>query len=248
MEPVQTFEVEAIRRESVTSMVVDRLLGFVSAGKLSAGDRLPAERRLAEMFGVSRPTMREALRALSVLGVLEVRHGGGVFVSGLKAEDLLQPLTFFLTLENVTVAKLYAARRLIEGEIAALAAANVGAGDVETLEELIERQTAVLKDPARYRDVDTQFHAHLAGMADNPFLSRAAQSLNMLGLEFRKLASETPAVLSGSVGDHRRIVAALRARDAEAARAAMAAHMDFVLSTTQGTMQDGAHGAAGEPS
>ncbi|WP_306120160.1 MULTISPECIES: FadR/GntR family transcriptional regulator [unclassified Roseitalea] len=233
MEPAEAFEVETIRRESVTGIVVDRLLGYVSAGKLAAGERLPPERRLAEMFGVSRPTIREALRALSVLGVLEVRHGGGVFVSRLDAADLLQPLTFFLTLQDVTVEKLYAARRLIEGEIAALAAVNAGSGHLARLDALLDEQKQVLDDPSRYRQVDTDFHAHLAHMADNPFLMRAAQSLNMLGLEFRKIASETPAVLAGSVGDHEAIVDALKAGDAEAARAAMAAHMDFVLDTTK---------------
>ena len=232
MNDVVRLEVEPIRREGAASLVVDRLLGYVKAGRLSAGDRLPSERSLAENFGVSRPTMREALRALNALGVVEIRHGGGIFVSGLKASDLLKPLTFFLTLEDMTVDKLYAARQLIEGEIASLAAAAATPEDVAALEDSLAEQAAVLGDAPRYREVDTAFHAKLAEMAGNPFLMRAAQSLNVLGLEFRKVASETETVLAGSVEDHRAIVAAVRARHPESARRAMAGHMDFVLRTT----------------
>ena len=87
-----------LKRAGLTEMLVARILGLVTTGNLKPGDQLPPERRLAETFDVSRPTLREALRALAVLGVIEVRHGGGVFVSQLEASDLLAPLTFFLTL------------------------------------------------------------------------------------------------------------------------------------------------------
>jgi GntR family transcriptional repressor for pyruvate dehydrogenase complex len=226
-------EVQPIRREGVSNIVIEQLLGFVAAGQLAPGDKLPSERQLAETFGVSRPTIREAMRALNALGVVDIRHGGGVFVTGLSAADLLQPLTFFLTLEDVTVEKLYAARRLIEGEIAALAALNAGEGDIAWLEQSLADQKDTLHDPGRYRAVDTDFHRRLAEMADNPFLARAAQSMNILGLEFRKTASESQDVLAGSVRDHKAIVAAIRAGDGPAARAAMERHMDFVLHTTR---------------
>jgi GntR family transcriptional repressor for pyruvate dehydrogenase complex len=237
MARASVIEVEPIRREGASNIVVDRLLGLVKAGRLVPGDRLPSERQLAEMFGVSRPTVREALRGLSVLGVVEIRHGGGVFVSRLSAADLLQPLTFFLSLEDVTVEKLYHARRVIEGEIAALAASHASNEDVAILEALIEEQKRALANAPRYRDVDTEFHRKLAELADNPFLARAAQSLNILGLQFRKIASETPKVLSASVRDHLRIVDAVRASDADAARRAMADHMDCVLRTTREAME-----------
>ncbi|MDE0113943.1 MAG: FadR/GntR family transcriptional regulator [Albidovulum sp.] len=229
----ETLAIEPIQRENVATIIVDRLLGFVKAGKLNSGDRLPSERQLAERFGVSRPTIREALSALSALGVVEINHGGGIFVSRLDATDLLQPLTFFLTLESVTVDKLYEARRLIEGEIAALAAHQAMPEDLGHLEELLTAQAGSLGDAAEYRTVDTIFHDRLAMMATNPFLMRAAQSLNMLGQEFRHLASETPSVLAGSLEDHKVIVAAVRAAEPELARKAMADHMENVLRTTR---------------
>ncbi len=107
------FRVVAINQEPASERVVSQLLGLVKAGNLKAGDRLPSERELAEMFNVSRPTVREALRALVVLGVLKARHGSGIFVSPLEATDILGPLAFFLALKDVQIDRLYEARRLI---------------------------------------------------------------------------------------------------------------------------------------
>lgn len=228
---------EPLRRSGLTEMLVARLLGLVTAGNLKPGDQLPPERKLAETFDVSRPTLREALRALAVLGVIEVRHGGGVFVSQLEASDLLAPLAFFLTLRASEVEKLYEARRLIEGEIAALAAARGDEAAFDELDTLIASQEAAKLDPARYRDVDAAFHLRLGDLGGNEFLSRAAQSLNVLGQEFRKTASETPNVIATSIADHRIIVAAIRRRDAAAARQAMITHMDHVLQSTEASMK-----------
>ena len=228
-----------LRRAGLTELLVARILGLVTAGNLEAGDQLPPERKLAETFSVSRPTLREAIRALSVLGVLEIRHGGGVFVSQLSAADLLQPLTFFLTLRHTEVDKLYEARQLIEGDICARAALRATVGAVEELEALIVEQEAATRSPELYRDADTAFHHRLAELSDNEFLARAAQSLNILGLEFRRIASETPNVIARSIKDHRAIVKAIRLKDAEAARTAMVTHMNNVLKSTRSSMKAG---------
>jgi GntR family transcriptional repressor for pyruvate dehydrogenase complex len=229
-------KIEPITRQGASEKVVHRLLALVKAGDLGPGDRLPSERDLAERFQVSRPTIREAVRALVVLGVVRTRHGGGIFVSAMEASDLLGPLSFFLTLQKMEVDRLYQARALIEGEIAALACAAAGAGDTVQLERLVDEQQARICEPARYRVLDTKFHARLAEIAGNPFLARAASSMNVLGLEFRKLASENEAVIGLSIEDHRRILAAFRAGDAQAARRAMQDHMATVLRTTKDSL------------
>lgn len=228
-----------LRKAGLTDQLVARILGLVTAGNLKAGDQLPPERKLAEDFGVSRPTLREAVKALGVLGVLEIRHGGGVFVSQLSATDILRPLTFFLTLQDVEIGKLYEARQLIEGDIAARAAKNATKADVAELRALIARQEAAIETPEAYRDVDTAFHSRLAELSDNDFLARAAQSLNVLGLEFRRIASETSNVIATSIEDHRAIVDAIERGDAEAARAGMVEHMTHVLITTRNSLKAG---------
>ena len=225
-------DIAPLAKHGMSEMLVEQLLGFVTAGRLRAGDKLPSERELAERFAVSRPTVREALRSLSVLGVIEIRHGGGAFVSALDATDLLGPLNFFLSLTDVSVEKVYQARCLIEGEICALAAARIGQDDFEALADLIDRQEAARRDATLYLALDSEFHERLGALADNPFLARAQSSLNVLGIEFRKLSASTRAP-TRSITDHRSILAALKDGDAEAARAAMVAHMNQVFQTTR---------------
>lgn len=232
MEP-KNLTILPIEREGASEKVVHRILALVKVGELKPGDRLPAERELAEMFQVSRPTIREAVRALSVLGVVKTRHGGGIFMSAMEAADLLGPLSFFLSLQSMEVDRLYQARAVIEGEIAALAADVCEASDIAALEKLIAEQTASKRAPAEYRVHDAAFHTKLAEMAGNVFLARAASSMNVLGMEFRTIASESETVIGGSIDDHRRIVASLAKRDREGARRAMQDHMKAVLRTTK---------------
>lgn len=227
-------DIEPIHRDAaISDRIVSQILGLVRAGNLKAGDGLPSERDLSTSFGVSRPIIREAIRALAVLGVLRIRHGGRTYVSSLDAADLLGPLTFFLALHDVEIEKLYAARRLIEGELARLAAENASNKDILKLRDLVAAQTKATGDPSRFRELDSSFHGILSKLADNSFLARAAESLNVLGLEFRKQASETPAVIKISVRDHTAIVEAIARNDPAAARSAMEAHMKHVLETTQ---------------
>jgi GntR family transcriptional regulator, transcriptional repressor for pyruvate dehydrogenase complex len=225
--------VTAIKPEPASERVVSQLLAMVTAGTLKPGDRLPGERDMAEMFNVSRPTVREAMRAMAVLGVLKARQGSGIFVSALEATEILGPLSFFLTLQNVQVDQLYEARRLIEGEIASLAARNATVGDIAELQQLIAEQQQRIGDPRSYRELDGSFHRKLAKIAGNPFLARASESLGVLGLEFRKIASETPAVLEISIRDHYVIVDSIAAGDMDGARIGMQAHMMNVLRSTK---------------
>ena len=227
------FPVTAIKQEAASDRVVSQLLAMVKAGTLKPGDRLPCEREMAERFNVSRPTVREALRALVILGVLKARHGSGIFVSALEATEILGPLSFFLTLKNVQVDQLYEARRLIEGEIASLAARNATLGDVAELRQYIAEQEQLTSAPQAYRESDGRFHHKLAQIAGNPFLARAAESLGVLGLEFRKTASETPTVLGSSIRDHNVIVECITSGDSDGARIGMQAHMMNVLRSTK---------------
>jgi GntR family transcriptional repressor for pyruvate dehydrogenase complex len=225
-------------REPVSERVVGQILGWVRVGNLKPGDRLPPERELAETFEVSRPTIREAVRALATLGVLKIRHGGGTVVSPLEAADLLEPLTFFLTLREIEVDQLYEARRLIEGEVASRAAVRATPADIAAMREMIAQQEAAIDDPIAYRRADSSFHARLAVMSDNVFLARAGGSLNVLGLEFRRAASETKSVITVSIRDHKAILRAVEAGDAGAAREAMQAHMMHVLRSTKAQFGD----------
>lgn len=221
-----------IERRSVAEQVAHRILELVRTGSLGPGDQLPPERELAASLQVSRPSVREAIRGLTILGVVRTRQGGGVYITDLGAEELLGPLQFFISLEDVNLRELYDARMLIESEVARRAADNIAPAQLARLREILTAQQGTLDDPVRFRLSDTEFHEILWASAGNAFLRRIGKSLNVLGLEFRKTASETPGVLRQSFADHTTIVAALAAGDAEQASRCAARHMRNVYQTT----------------
>src|SRR5262249_34511302 len=98
----------------VAQSVVNRILALVRTGMWGSGDRLPSERELIDILNTSRPSLREAIRALSTLGVVETRHGGGAYVTDLKARTLLAPLDFFISLSQSNLADVFESRRIIE--------------------------------------------------------------------------------------------------------------------------------------
>ena len=221
-----------IVRESVAEMVARRILDMVSARALRPGDQLPPERELAETLGVSRPSVREAIRGLAILGVVKSRQGGGAYITNLDAEALLGPLQFFLSLEDVNIRELYDARSLIESDVARRAAVNMSESQLDALEAILVAQRGTLADARAFRVSDFAFHEAIWEGCGNTFLRRIGESLNVLGLEFRKRASETKGVLEQSLADHHRLVAALRARDADAAARAAESHMQNVYQST----------------
>ncbi len=223
---------DPIVRRSVAEQVAQRILGLVKSGSLKPGDQLPPERELAASLQVSRPSVREAIRGLTILGVIRTRQGGGAFVSDLDADVLLEPLHFFISLEESNLNELYDARMLIESNVASRAAENITDEQLARLEEIVTTQAGHLDNPARFRESDSAFHDVLWKSCGNAFLTRIGKSLNVIGLEFRRMASETAGVLAQSHKDHLRILAALKARDGAAAAEAASAHMRNVYRTT----------------
>ncbi|MBE7247015.1 MAG: FadR family transcriptional regulator [Actinomycetospora chiangmaiensis] len=230
-------EFAPIDRTSVAEKVAKRLLDMVRSRNLLPGNQLPPERELAVSMGVSRPSVREAVRGLQILGVLKVRQGGGIFVGSLEATDLLEPLQLLITLSEENVNALYESRRLIDGGIGRLAAERIGDAELERLRNLVAAQAGLVDHPTAFRLSDLEFHRTIAEVTGNPFLVRVSTSLYLLGAEYRRVASETPGVLQQSLADHHAIFAALERRDGAAAEAAMVLHMGSVHRTTVDAME-----------
>jgi GntR family transcriptional repressor for pyruvate dehydrogenase complex len=232
------------KREPVAEQVARKLLQMVNSGKLRPGDQLPTERDLAANLGVSRPSVREALRGLQILGILRAHQGGGIFVSSLAAEDILRPLQVVITLTEENFEALHEARVLVEGAIGGMIAGRADAATLAALDDAVAAQESMIDDPAAFRRSDAEFHAALRALADNPYLERISEALYVLGMEYRRVAWETPGVLSRSVDDHRAIVAALKTGDSARIAEAMVRHMDTVHHTTRAGMRDSDEGAA----
>lgn len=232
-----SFETPVVRQR-VADLVARRILDMVVSGALKKGDQLPPERELAASLNVSRPSVREAIRGLSILGVVVTRQGGGAFISELDAEALLGPIQFYLSLEEMNVRELYDARGLIESDVARRAAVHIDDAALARLEALLGEQAGTMNDPEAFRVNDYRFHEVIWEGSRNAFLKRIGQSLNAVGLEFRKRASETPGVLEQSFADHRALLDALAARDPDAAAAAAARHMRNVFRSTVGQKEE----------
>ena len=208
--------------------IVSRLLDLIQQRQLGPGDRLPAERDLAATMGVSRSSLREALRALTVLGVTEMRHGAGTYVSSLEPDLLVRHLSFVLSLSEDASDQLFEARKVVEPAMAALAAERIDDDTLEALDACVDRARAVIGDAEAFMETDLELHDAIRASAGNAILGRFMESIHALGLASRKATGTKRAVRERSVEDHRAIVAALRERDGEAAAAAMHHHLENV--------------------
>jgi GntR family transcriptional repressor for pyruvate dehydrogenase complex len=203
-----------------------RLLAELVSGKYRVGDRLPAEREMAVEYGVSRPTVREAIIALEVQGFMEVRVGSGAYVR--KLPDSADAPAF-----DVSAFELIEARMLVEGEAAALAATQLSEEELDQLETLL----AAMADeaggmPAQF-EADRQFHLLIARGARNAAMRHLVEELwRMRGSSPESAllhARARDAKITPVVDEHSAVLRALRARDAAGARGAMRAHLGAVL-------------------
>jgi GntR family transcriptional repressor for pyruvate dehydrogenase complex len=217
-----------VTREAVPQQIVSRLLDLIQQRHLGPGDRLPAERELAASMGVSRSSLREALRALTVLGVTDMRHGTGTYVSSLEPELLVRHLSFVLSLSEHGSDQLFEARKVVEPAIAALAAGRADDASLVHLDECLEQAESTMDDAEAFLVADVELHDAIRVAAGNAILGRFMESIRALGLASRKRTGTAGAVRRQALADHREIVAALHARDGEAAAAAMHRHLDNV--------------------
>ena len=213
----------------------DHVIGIVkrmiASGELKAGDRLPVEKDLAARWGVSRGSLREAVRSLATLGVLETRQGDGTYVTKLDPGSLLRPLEFWADLQEATKSvDLLAVRRVLETESAGLAATRLSDDEFERLEGILmnveEDMASGQLEPETFIDADADFHRTIANASGNTALAALIDSLMTRTLRGRLWRAITERDSVGEAhADHRAILAALRTRDAERARIRMAAHL-----------------------
>jgi len=219
--------IEVIKVRRLYLQVAEQLQQLIDNGTYTPGSRLPAERELASRLGVSRPTIREAIIALEIGGLVEVRSGSGVYVlerEGNRTLPEIQAPGPFEILE---------ARRLFEGEACALAAQHIGAGHLDQLAQLLAAMEQDGQSVEQAEAIDEQFHCAIAEASGNSAVSATVAWLWQLRNEseistrFHQRVRE-----EGSrpiVADHERILQALRDGDSNAARDAMANHLQRVI-------------------
>jgi GntR family transcriptional repressor for pyruvate dehydrogenase complex len=205
-----------------TDLVRDQILGLITGGALQAGDTLPPERVLAREFGISRSSLREALRSLGEQGFLASRQGSGWIVRP-ASEAAIETVVLQLEVNAVSLERLVEARRTLEPTSAELAALRRTDADLEAIHVAFDAMRAQGADTAAI-NYDASFHDAIARATDNVFFTLAIRPI-MLAIRRRRRAS-VPARYEQMVSEHRAIVDAIDAGDGPAARAAMSAHID----------------------
>lgn len=216
------------KKSAISEDITARLLTMIKEGELKPGAKLPPERELAEMMQVSRPSLREALRALSIMNIIEIRQGDGTYVTSLEPELLVEHLDFVFSLSDTTIVELFKARRIVEVGLAAMAAEQITDEEIAKLEDCLTHSIENVDNHAAFLQADVELHETIVDAARNPFLKRFMASIYHLGRASRSRTVEIPGVVNQVVEDHRAIVAAMKARDPEKARQAMLQHLNNV--------------------
>ncbi|TDQ46572.1 FadR/GntR family transcriptional regulator [Actinorugispora endophytica] len=211
---------------SVAQRAIEQIKTMIAEGELRAGQRLPTERDFAAQLGISRSSIREAIRALTILGVLEIRHGAGVYVTSLRPDDLLE--TFGVVAEisrGQTLVELLQVRRALESAATAAAAARITDAELAEVRRHLER----IGEGGSVEEMvaaDRDFHQAIVRAAGNETMAAIVDGLSSMTFRARVWRGHHS---SGAVSrlhqEHERIYQALAARDPEAARSTAATHV-----------------------
>ena len=207
--------------------VAARLRDMIHNGELSAGDRLPPERDLAKLLGVSRPTLRAGIRSLSAVGILQSRQGAGTFVAAAEESPTLDssPLRMLSALHGFTSDEMFEARLALEMSIAGLAARRATSEQMTQLAEEIAGMYASLDEPEQYLVHDMRFHQIVAAASGNRILTSLMNMVATILFEYRSKTVKRAKDLKESAEQHHHIYRALRDRDTAAAEQAMHDHL-----------------------
>lgn len=223
-----------IPKIDLTEEVVHRFKTLLGEQRLKPGGRLPPERELAALFGISRPSLRHGLKALELLGAIESRRAHGTFVSNSAANVLEEPLALIVLLHSTTFEELHEVRRTVEVELAALAAARATEAELEAIEICLADQQSNINSRREFLKNDLDFHNLIAKASHNNLFSIFLGSLRRLLSEKMQVLAERsstdgPVDLTPTIEEHTEIVRSLRARDGAAASRAMVYHLQRVL-------------------
>jgi GntR family transcriptional repressor for pyruvate dehydrogenase complex len=220
--------IQPIRKTRVAEEIADRIRMLILDGTLPPGQPLPAERQLAERFGVSRGSVRDAFRTLETIGLLVTRHGQGTFPQELDVDRLVAPLASILSYRHDLQDELLDVRRMFEPAVARVAATRATDEDLADLQRILDAQRRKLKTGRSAIVEDTAFHAILARATRNRVIVNIMATLNDLLVESRKMTLKQKGRPERSILGHEAVVAALRRRDGDLASNAMREHIDQI--------------------
>lgn len=220
---------EKIEKLKLSEEILHRLKEMIKSGKFGYGDKLPVEKRLAEIFGVSRTTVREALAVLEAEGWVTTKRGGGTYVKRVRGQDPIEPLTVLLGGDDTAILELMELRRILEGEVAMLAASRATTADVDALKQAFRDMA---QDIAQGRDTassDFAFHHSLAKATKNNTILSVISSLHDLYYQVVRTNRwhwSKPKDYDRILSEHEAILRAIEKGQGLAAKKQMAVHLE----------------------
>jgi GntR family transcriptional regulator, transcriptional repressor for pyruvate dehydrogenase complex len=218
---------EVVRRNKVYEEVAKQIERLILK-KLKPGDKLPSERELAEMLQVSRSSIRDAIRGLELLGLVEPRQGAGTIVRERSSDASVNPFANALKRRQNLVTELLDFRKMLEPPLAARAATHASADEISEMEDILQRQEKTQGQGDAAIAEDAEFHYSIALASGNSVVLKVIDTLMDLLRDTRQHSLQVEGRAEKSLAGHRRILSAIKRHDAEAAKAAMRRHIEDV--------------------
>ncbi len=219
-----------IKNRKVYEQVMDQIKEMIDKGTLNKGDKLPSERDLVEQLQVSRASIREALRALEVIGLIECRQGEGNFIKSSFQDNLFEPLSIMYMLEGTNPEEILEFRKILEVEASGLAAKRITAEQLTELKEIMERFENC-EDEEMNASIDKELHYKIAECSGNVLIFNILRSVSLLVDDFIKDARKLILVQQENkemlLSQHKKIYLAIEGHSSVAARKAMQQHLDY---------------------
>lgn len=221
-------EIQPAQKITLIDSVREQLLSLIREGHLKPGDSLPSERELMERLEVGRSSVREALRSLATMNVIEIRPGRGAFVRVPRTADLLPNETLRVLLDRDTMIQIVEARAVLEGELAAMAAERATEADIEGLKSILTDMDQCVEDVQQSLHLNALFHLAIAEAAHNGVLLMMLQSVrDYLEEKLQELSGDSQRIRV-SIADHRHIFECVKSGNGNCARKAMHQHLSDV--------------------
>jgi DNA-binding FadR family transcriptional regulator len=230
-------EVQKISKRKIPQEIAEQIITLISNGDLAPGDKLPTEKKLEEMFGVSRPSIREALSALEMAEIIEMRHGEGSFIRDIDLNTHIHPLAVKMLIKSGTVYEILEARKAIEGYTVILAAQHATQEDLRDLENILAKMKEEMKLGHLGEENDLIFHLRIAKASHNSILYQVMESLSGLMKHCQKHTRQYSRCIPGRpreiVNQHIKIFQAIVNKKPNAAQKAMLDHLEDIRITCQ---------------
>ncbi len=225
-----------VKSKKVYQLIVEQIQGMILSGELKAGDKLPSERDMAETFEASRSSIREAVRSLEILGIIESRQGEGNFIRESAGSQWLEPLSVMFKLSGGTFNEILEMRQILECEAARLAASRIDDAQKEELTRLVAAIKAT-RDEEEKATFDRAFHLLIAEASKNILITTVMGAINAILTNFIEEARESVNVWVNDPGvlteQHQKVCDAIISGNSSAAAKEMCIHFDLVVNSRQ---------------